>query len=69
VFEKAAAKHPDIVFAKVDTDAQPALSAGFGIRSIPTLMAFRWPPNKSQISADRRSRDVEARERDVMPLS
>src|SRR5678816_3907475 len=41
VFERAAAKHADVVFAKVDTDAQPALSAGFGIRSIPTLMAFR----------------------------
>lgn len=41
VFERAATKHPDIVFAKVDTDAQPALSSGFGIRSIPTLMAFR----------------------------
>jgi len=41
VFERAAAKHSDVVFAKVDTDAQPALSAEFGIRSIPTLMAFR----------------------------
>jgi thioredoxin 1 len=41
VFEAAAAKHPDVVFGKVNTDAQPALSAGFQIRSIPTLMAFR----------------------------
>jgi thioredoxin 1 len=41
VFEKAAAAHPDIVFAKVDTEAQQQLAAGFRITSIPTLMAFR----------------------------
>jgi thioredoxin len=41
VFERAAAKHPDLTFAKVDTDAEVALAAGFGIRSIPTLMVFR----------------------------
>jgi thioredoxin 1 len=41
VFEGAAAKHPDIVFGKVDTEAQPELSEGFDIRSIPTLMVFR----------------------------
>src|SRR5262245_27720608 len=41
VFEKAAEKHPDITFGKIDTDAQQGLSAAFEIRSIPTLMAFR----------------------------
>jgi thioredoxin 1 len=41
VFEKASTTHPDITFAKVDTDAQPRLSSSMGIRSIPTLMAFR----------------------------
>lgn len=41
LFERAAAKHPDITFAKVDTEAQPALAAAFEIRAIPTLMAFR----------------------------
>ncbi len=41
VFEKAAETHKDIVFGKIDTDAQQELAAGFGIRSIPTLMAFR----------------------------
>ncbi len=41
VFEKASAAHPDIVFAKVDTDAEQQLSGELGIRSIPTLMAFR----------------------------
>lgn len=41
VFEAASQRHPDIVFGKVDTEAQPELSAAAGIRSIPTLMAFR----------------------------
>ena len=41
VFEKAAAAHPDIVFGKVDTEAEQALAGAAGISSIPTLMAFR----------------------------
>lgn len=41
VFEASSEKHPDITFAKVDTDAEQALSAALNIRSIPTLMAFR----------------------------
>jgi hypothetical protein len=41
VFEKSASTHDDIVFGKVDTDAEPELSERFGIRSIPTLMAIR----------------------------
>ena len=41
VFERAAQRHTDIVFAKVDTEAQPELAAGFGIMSIPTLMVIR----------------------------
>jgi thioredoxin len=41
VFEGSSEKHPDITFAKVDTDAEQALSAALNIRSIPTLMAFR----------------------------
>jgi thioredoxin 1 len=41
VFEKASEAHTDVVFGKVDTEAEQALAAGFGIRSIPTLMAFR----------------------------
>ncbi|WP_395725346.1 thioredoxin [Nakamurella sp.] len=41
VFEAAAAAHPDIVFGKVDTEAERNLAAAAGIRSIPTLMAFR----------------------------
>ena len=41
VFERAAEKHPDIVFGKVDTEAQPELAQSFGISAIPTLMIFR----------------------------
>jgi thioredoxin len=41
IFERVSEKHPDITFAKVDTDAEQDLSAMAGIRSIPTLMIFR----------------------------
>ena len=41
VYEKAAAAHPDIVFGKVDTEAEQALAAAAQITSIPTLMAFK----------------------------
>ena len=40
-FEAAAAKHPDITFAKVNTEEQQELAGAFNIRSIPTLMVFR----------------------------
>ncbi len=41
VYEQASLKHPDIVFGKVDTEAEQALAAALRIFSIPTLMAFR----------------------------
>ncbi|MEU3281533.1 thioredoxin [Streptomyces antibioticus] len=41
VYERAAERHPDIVFGKVDTEAQPELAGAFKISSIPTLMAVR----------------------------
>ena len=41
VFEAASETHSDIVFAKVDTEAEQQLAAGFQITSIPTLMVFR----------------------------
>jgi thioredoxin 1 len=40
-FAAAAALHPEVRFAKVDTEAQPEIAAHFRIRSIPTLMIFR----------------------------
>ncbi len=41
VFEAASEKHPDVVFAKVNTEEQQDLAGAFEIRSIPTLMVFR----------------------------
>ena len=41
VFEDASTRHPDIVFAKLDTEAESDLARAAGIRSIPTLMVFR----------------------------
>ena len=41
VYENVSGEHGDIVFAKVDTEAQPELAGAFGIQSIPTLMIFK----------------------------
>jgi thioredoxin 1 len=41
VYEKVSEDHPDVVFAKVDTEDQQELAQHFNIRSIPTLMIFR----------------------------
>ena len=41
VFESASEQHADVVFGKVDTEAEQALAAAAGIMSIPTLMIFR----------------------------
>jgi len=41
VYEKSAEANRDLVFAKVDTEAQPELAAAFNIQSIPTLMIIR----------------------------
>lgn len=41
VYENVSAENPDIVFAKVDTEAQQGLAGYFQITSIPTLMAIR----------------------------
>ena len=40
-YQAASDSHPDVVFAKVDTEAEQELSAAAGITSIPTLMVFR----------------------------
>jgi thioredoxin 1 len=41
IFEAASEQHPDIAFAKVDTEAEQELAGAAGIQSIPTLMIFR----------------------------
>lgn len=41
VYEKVAEMHPDVVFAKVNTDDEQEIAAHFQIRSIPTLMVFK----------------------------
>ena len=41
LYEEVSEKHPDIVFAKVNTEDEQAIAAHFQIRSIPTLMIFR----------------------------
>jgi thioredoxin len=41
IYEKAAEAHQDVVFGKVNTDAEQELAGAFNIRSIPTLMVFR----------------------------
>src|SRR6202035_4741278 len=40
-YEASSEKHPDVVFAKVDTEAEEELAARAQIRAIPTLMAFK----------------------------
>jgi len=40
-FEAAAARHPSVVFAKVDTEAEQQLAGELGVQAIPTLMVFR----------------------------
>lgn len=41
VFERVSKDHPDVVFAKIDTEQEQALSQSFSIRSIPTTIAFK----------------------------
>lgn len=41
IFAAAANRHPGVVFAKLDTEAEQELSRALGVRAIPTLMAFR----------------------------
>jgi thioredoxin 1 len=41
IFESASEEHPEITFAKVDTEAEQQLAGGLQIQSIPTLMIFR----------------------------
>lgn len=70
-YAAASEKHDDIVFGKVDTDAESALAGALGIASIPTTMAFREgilvfsqpgalpPPALEQVIADVRALDMD----------
>jgi len=57
IFEAAAEKHPDIVFAKCDTEAQQELAGMFQIRSIPTIWssATAWPSSSKPARSPPRS--------------
>lgn len=71
VFDRSSLAHPEVVHAKVDTEAEPALARAAQIRSIPTLMAFREgvlvlaqpgalsPETLEQVLADVRALDME----------
>ena len=41
IYEQISEKHPDVVFAKVNTEEEQTLAGAFEVRSIPTLMIFR----------------------------
>lgn len=41
IYEKSSERHPDVTFAKVNTEENRSLGAAFQVRSIPTLMVFR----------------------------
>jgi len=41
IYDKVAARHPDLTFGKVNTEEEQGLAGAFDIRSIPTLMVFR----------------------------
>lgn len=41
IFEAASERHPDVLFGKIDTEAEQGLAGSFGIRSIPTIMIMR----------------------------
>lgn len=41
IFERVSEKFPDVTFAKVNVDEEPAIAASFGVQGIPTLVAFR----------------------------
>jgi thioredoxin 1 len=77
VFEAAAPRHPDVLFAKVNTEDEQQLAAHFNIRSIPTLMIFRDnvivyaeagslpAAGLEQVLAAARSLDMDAVRRDI----
>lgn len=81
VFEAAAGRHPDVVFGKVDTEAQPALADAFQIRAIPTLAVMRdgvllvarpglvSPATIDELVEKARALDMDEVRRNARPLS
>jgi len=77
VFAAAATRHPDMLFAKVDTEEQQEIAADFQIRSIPTLMIFRddiivfaqpgalGPNDLERVLADAQALDMDAVRREI----
>ena len=57
----AASRSGRVITVKVDTDAQPALSARFGIQSIPTLMVFRAGKEAARVSGALKANEIAAR--------
>ena len=49
-FQASSEKHPDVVHAKVDTEAERSIAQRFGIRSIPTLVLFRNGAEADRVS-------------------
>lgn len=41
IYDRVAEKHPDVTFTKVNVDEEPEIARAFGVRGIPTLVAFR----------------------------
>jgi thiol-disulfide isomerase/thioredoxin len=64
VFDEASERHPDVVFAKVDTEAEQNLASALRIQSIPTLMVLRpagAAAGRRELVGDRASRSSTAR--------
>ncbi|WP_298147744.1 thioredoxin TrxC [uncultured Acinetobacter sp.] len=58
-FAKVAASYPNVVFAKIDTEANPRLSSAFNVRSIPTLVLMNKTTEIARISGALRSSELQ----------
>ena len=58
-FAKVAKQYPNVVFAKIDTEANPRLSSAFNVRSIPTLVLMNKTTELARISGALRSTELQ----------
>ncbi len=58
-FAQAAKNYPNVVFAKIDTEANPRLSSAFNVRSIPTLVLMNKTNEVARISGALRSSELQ----------